>query len=389
MSQLNKTNQNETRKKWYQKDGWIIFFIIFFFPLGLFLMWRSQWNKIIKLGFTSFFLIVVISGISSNTPKKYSGDNTNSSSSSQSTKEITENQTTASYEIIRRDIYGDPTEETWRNLSAYSRAINTAITEADNPIKSIKIYFKNDGVTIDFERIKKTYSIKDIEGLASALKESTQTTIKQEALDVVISNDTNEETLKRIVENIVSKETSRDSDLDKIFISVWGRKEDIESGYTRAYAVWRPKGNLTARIAKENIRNDYQLFWERLSKRTADDLVTDNDREIYYRYWEIFDTMPTVSFEEIKAQSKKIREIVGEEFGISESEVQSINDKVIKSKPTEYEMKIFDAFEEKTDEMEVQGREEDDARKIIASQFGITPIRVRAIWAHVISWQLE
>ena len=45
------------------------------------------------------------------------------------------------------------------------------------------------------------------------------------------------------------------------------------------------------------------------------------NREIYYRYWEIFDTMPTVSFDEIKAQSKKIREIVGEEFGISESGV--------------------------------------------------------------------
>jgi len=113
------------------------------------------------------------------------------------------------------------------------------------------------------------------------------------------------------------------------------------------------------------------------------------NREIYYRYWEIFDTMPTVSFDEIKAQSKKIREIVGEEFGISESGVQSINDKVIKSEPTEYEMRIFDAFEKRAKELEAQGSDEDKARGIIASQFGITPTKVRAIWAHVISWQLE
>lgn len=44
-----KKDKNTNGKKWYQKTGWIIFFLIFFFPLGLFLMWKySSWKKTIK-----------------------------------------------------------------------------------------------------------------------------------------------------------------------------------------------------------------------------------------------------------------------------------------------------------------------------------------------------
>lgn len=52
------------RKKWYQKTGWIIFWLIFFFPLGLFLMWRyTNWKKPVKWIITAFFLIVAISDL--------------------------------------------------------------------------------------------------------------------------------------------------------------------------------------------------------------------------------------------------------------------------------------------------------------------------------------
>lgn len=52
-----------SEKKWYQKNLSIIALLILFFPAGLFLMWRySNWNKIVKIVVTLFFVILVLSG---------------------------------------------------------------------------------------------------------------------------------------------------------------------------------------------------------------------------------------------------------------------------------------------------------------------------------------
>ncbi len=57
---------NNNKKKWYQKTGWIIFWLIVFFPVGLFLVWRyAKWNKIIKIIITAFFLIAFVGMVSS------------------------------------------------------------------------------------------------------------------------------------------------------------------------------------------------------------------------------------------------------------------------------------------------------------------------------------
>lgn len=55
------------KKKWYEKSGWIIFWLIVFFPVGLFLMWKySDWKKIVKLIISVFFAFgVVMSSFSS------------------------------------------------------------------------------------------------------------------------------------------------------------------------------------------------------------------------------------------------------------------------------------------------------------------------------------
>jgi cell division septation protein DedD len=49
--------------KWYKKFGWIIFFLIFFAPIGVFLMWKynKNCNKFIKAIVTiiSFFFFIV------------------------------------------------------------------------------------------------------------------------------------------------------------------------------------------------------------------------------------------------------------------------------------------------------------------------------------------
>ena len=46
---------------WYQKPVFIILVCIVFFPVGLFLLWKSnKFNKLVKIGISAFFLIVVI-----------------------------------------------------------------------------------------------------------------------------------------------------------------------------------------------------------------------------------------------------------------------------------------------------------------------------------------
>ena len=47
-------------KKWHEKTGWIIFFLIFFFPVGLFLMWKSDWKKTPKIIISALFALSLI-----------------------------------------------------------------------------------------------------------------------------------------------------------------------------------------------------------------------------------------------------------------------------------------------------------------------------------------
>lgn len=56
-----KKNEFESTKQWYQKTGWAIAFLIIFFPIGLFLMWKhTNWNKIIKIIITAIFIFAFI-----------------------------------------------------------------------------------------------------------------------------------------------------------------------------------------------------------------------------------------------------------------------------------------------------------------------------------------
>lgn len=49
-------------KKWYQTAWACILFLLFFFPVGLFLLWRYQkkWPKGLKIGITAFFGMMVV-----------------------------------------------------------------------------------------------------------------------------------------------------------------------------------------------------------------------------------------------------------------------------------------------------------------------------------------
>lgn len=57
---INITNTTE-KKRWYKRTGPIILLLIFFFPAGLFLMWKyTNWNKKIKVAISAFFAFLFI-----------------------------------------------------------------------------------------------------------------------------------------------------------------------------------------------------------------------------------------------------------------------------------------------------------------------------------------
>lgn len=66
---------NQTKKKWYLKNGWIIFFLFIFFPLGLVLMWKSGWKQKTKWIITGIvaFIILINSSSPDSTKKENSG----------------------------------------------------------------------------------------------------------------------------------------------------------------------------------------------------------------------------------------------------------------------------------------------------------------------------
>lgn len=57
----NNINKPPSGPKWYTKIRWIIFFLIIFFPVGIFLMWKyTNWKRSTKTGITIFFVILML-----------------------------------------------------------------------------------------------------------------------------------------------------------------------------------------------------------------------------------------------------------------------------------------------------------------------------------------
>lgn len=58
-----KERKTMSKNKWYQKSWAIVLFLIIFFPVGLYLMWKhSGWSKLVKIIITAFFAFILIFG---------------------------------------------------------------------------------------------------------------------------------------------------------------------------------------------------------------------------------------------------------------------------------------------------------------------------------------
>lgn len=55
----NDIERDPNPKKWYDQTFWIVFFLIVFCPVGLVLMWRTDWNIVLKIAVTLFLVVAV------------------------------------------------------------------------------------------------------------------------------------------------------------------------------------------------------------------------------------------------------------------------------------------------------------------------------------------
>lgn len=63
--------ENQASLKWHQKPGIVILFLIFFFPIGLYLMWKSElWSKTSRIVVSVFFGLLILANINKNVDKK-------------------------------------------------------------------------------------------------------------------------------------------------------------------------------------------------------------------------------------------------------------------------------------------------------------------------------
>lgn len=157
----------ETKKKWYQKTGWIIALLVLFFPVGLFLMWKyANWNKVVKWVITGFFALMVIANMGSGS-KTASTTTTpeNTPTATQETQPTTEPEVTTPQEQTTQ-----PTKAPAKATAAPARATNTpaaqqsggATTSQKNAVRKAQSYlsysgFSRDGLVaqLEFEKFSR------------------------------------------------------------------------------------------------------------------------------------------------------------------------------------------------------------------------------------------
>jgi len=72
---------NQPNKKWYQKPTAVLLLLLFFFPAGLFLMWKHEiWSKNARWIVTVLVTLAVITNVGNNEPSSSGGQDSKSNS---------------------------------------------------------------------------------------------------------------------------------------------------------------------------------------------------------------------------------------------------------------------------------------------------------------------
>lgn len=118
-------------------------------------------------------------------------------------------------------------------------------------------------------------------------------------------------------------------------------------------------------------------------------IVTDKEREIFYKYFEFYQGLPTVPIGD-KSRHNKAISLTADEFKISTEEVGQIYEKVSKVRPTDKEIETYETLETKLDEAidnatSVESIDEKAIKSEVAKQYGISVSKLDAIYTLVLS----
>ncbi len=121
---------------------------------------------------------------------------------------------------------------------------------------------------------------------------------------------------------------------------------------------------------------------------TIQSAVTNEEREIFYKYFEQYMSLPTVPIGD-KSRHNKAISLTAEEFNISTDEVEKIYQKVSNAKPTDKEIEIYEALETRLDKAidnaSSKSIDEKAIKNEVAKQYSISITKLNAIYILVLS----
>lgn len=116
--------ENQTTLKWYQKPTAVILFLIFFFPVGLYLMWKNEmWSKTARWIVTGVFALAVIANANGN--KSSNSSNNDSSPANDASLEVSKKAYRAGYQDGSLNS-GDPSAPSYQYFLGNHQDINGA-----------------------------------------------------------------------------------------------------------------------------------------------------------------------------------------------------------------------------------------------------------------------
>lgn len=137
----------ETKKKWYQTSWATILFLIFFFPVGLFLMWKyTGWPKVTKWVVTGVFaFFILVSAFGSDSSKTAS-----STTQPTSVPEVTQ-QAQVTVEPTQQEVVKTTTAPTQAKQIAKPTTppAQSATTSQKNAVRKAQSYLSYSGFSRD------------------------------------------------------------------------------------------------------------------------------------------------------------------------------------------------------------------------------------------------
>ena len=151
---------------------------------------------------------------------------------------------------------------------------------------------------------------------------------KRQILRITVPTEISKDQLENTLKYIVSQKTKENNDLDEIIIFAYDNKNDIDSFYTFGKLLWAPNGilgNVTPKIAKNNIRVNYKFdidIKDKVGNIKKADIPNQRELAIYNmmtddKYWNLSeDKLYKLVMKKFNIKSKKEAERIYLKVGV-------------------------------------------------------------------------